>query len=392
MTGRRRVLLDDVFLSLARTGVARVWEQVLRNAVSRDLFEKNEIEMIIVNRSDVLVDLGVQTVSFPEYRFAQPAHDRFLLSMLAEQSQADLFVSTYYTFVPALPSVLMVYDLIPEAFGFSTESRAWLERKLAILQASSYVSISKSTTKDLRAHYPFVHADDVLTAHPAVNLEVFRPRALGEIRTFREKFGLAEDYWVMVGSRYQQNHYKNAGMVLEAMTLEGFPTSDVVFVGGEPLTEHERESAAALGVRLLRIELDDEGLANCLSGARALVYPSLYEGFGLPPLEALACGVPVICTSRASLPEAVGDLALYIGGEDPRELVQKLELARSSAVREHFLTEGPAWASTFSWDALADALVASMRATPIGEDRPYVDRLVVRSLEKYTSRVRRIQV
>jgi hypothetical protein len=150
----RRIVLDDVFLSLAKSGVARVWTEMLGNVVKRDLLADIDAELVILNRSDELTDMGLPYVDFPDYDFTQTAHDRMLLSRFVADLGADLFTSTYYTFVPDLPSVMVVYDLIPEVMGFDKESRAWLERRLAILHASRYVTISESTKKDLMRFFP----------------------------------------------------------------------------------------------------------------------------------------------------------------------------------------------------------------------------------------------
>jgi glycosyltransferase involved in cell wall biosynthesis len=141
----------------------------------------------------------------------------------------------------------------------------------------------------------------------------------------------------------------------------------------------------------VRLELDDDELAVCLSGSRALVYPSKYEGFGLPPLEALACGVPVISTLQASLPESVGRLTLPISGHSTAEVSQQLRRAGTPAIRKHFRAEGPRWAASFGWTDLADAFVESAASLLDGGPDSNSSSLVSSVVDSYTAAVRRIQ-
>ena len=102
--------------------------------------------------------------------------------------------------------------------------------------------------------------------------------------------------------------------------------------------------------------IDDEGLQRLVVEADALVLPSLYEGFGLPPLEAMAAGVPVLVSRAASLPEICGDAALYCDPHDTADIARQLERLLSDAeLRARLGRAGPAHARRFSWDAAADA-------------------------------------
>jgi glycogen synthase len=113
-------------------------------------------------------------------------------------------------------------------------------------------------------------------------------------------------------------------------------------------------------VRARRLSLSDEELRLAYAGAVALVYPSRYEGFGLPVAEAMACGCPVITTKLASLPEVAGDAALYIDPDDPQSLREALDTVREAGRRATMIAAGAIQASAFRWDsasaAFADAL------------------------------------
>jgi glycosyltransferase involved in cell wall biosynthesis len=99
----------------------------------------------------------------------------------------------------------------------------------------------------------------------------------------------------------------------------------------------------------------DERLKSLLMQADALVFPSIYEGFGLPPLEAMACGVPVVTSNRASLPEVVGDAALLVEDPlDPEEIAERVEtLLRDPALRDVLVKKGRERARMFTWERAA---------------------------------------
>jgi glycosyltransferase involved in cell wall biosynthesis len=355
-------VFDDLFLAIADSGIARVWTNVIGAIACRGLLDDADVELVVLNRSDRLLDSGARCIDFPEYDFVNTAEDRKLVTMACRDLEADLFLSSYYSFALGIPSVMMVYDLIPERYGFDGHSRGWLERKLAIAHARRYVAISASTKRDLVDCYPHVQPSVVSVAHPGVDADVFIRRTSHEVAEFKASHDL-RDFLVMVGSRYQMAGYKNGDLVMTMLSEGAVGELDVVLVGGEPLQEHERAVCASAGVRVVRLALDDEQLAICLSAASVLLYPSLYEGFGLPPLEALACGTPVVCTATSSLPEAVGPLGLTISGHDPVELRSQVERALTPSWRRLVAAQGPQWASRFTWGDMAQTIVDTCLTT-----------------------------
>src|SRR5579872_5272631 len=114
-------------------------------------------------------------------------------------------------------------------------------------------------------------------------------------------------------------------------------------------------------VRWLK-EVTPEMLPSLYAGALGLVFPSLYEGFGFPPLEAMACGTPVICSSSASLPEVVGDAALLIDPRSPESLLDAMtRLQQDSALRDRLRSSGLRRVAQFSWKTLAEKTLSVYR-------------------------------
>jgi glycosyltransferase involved in cell wall biosynthesis len=100
----------------------------------------------------------------------------------------------------------------------------------------------------------------------------------------------------------------------------------------------------------------DADMPALYASARALIYPSLYEGFGLPPLEAMACGTPVVASNAASLPEVVGKAALMVDPNDPESLLQALDVLCDETVRGKLRQEGQIQAQRFSWATTASEI------------------------------------
>jgi glycosyltransferase involved in cell wall biosynthesis len=354
-----RVLLDDVFFTLANTGIARLWEETLRFGVKNQIFEKANVDITVLSRSGKLDDLGLKIIDFPQYDTWLPAADRELLSKVCHQFDFDIFVSTYFTCVPDKKNLMIMYDLIPEIFEFSRTSRGWLEREIGIYCADEFICISQSTKKDLKLFYPHILDHKIQVAHPGINHSNFYRRGEKDVKRFKLENNL-DEYIVFVGSRYQTNDYKNAKLFFSGVNGSTQFDFDVVCVGGESLTNEERITIESKGRRIVQLSLSDEELAICLTGARTLLYPSLYEGFGIPPLESLAVGTPVVTTMRSSLPESVGNLAIEISGDNGPEILEAIQKASARDCSDFIREEGPKWASEFTWESMATALVLGL--------------------------------
>lgn len=345
----KRVLFDDVFFNIASSGIARVWRSCFREPIFKETLLAKGIELIILDRSGELCDLGFETIPFPKYRGDSAELDRLQINAVIESRKFDLFISSYYTFTTSCPNFVVVYDLIAEKFNFERANKTWVERLLAIHSDSHFFTISKNSARDLVECYPWIDPDNISWSYPGVDLGIFTPSHHLKIREFRLANGLSS-YFVWLGGR--DAPYKNSKLLLD--TIAQFPfDSDFVFVGGSPLTTEEVDAAAQMGNRILHLALDDEELSLCLQGSKCLIYPSLYEGFGLPPLEALALGVPVITTSKGSLLEAVGDLSEIISGKSTSELASKVALIEAGGLGQEAKSEGAKWAARFKWSTFA---------------------------------------
>jgi glycosyltransferase involved in cell wall biosynthesis len=194
-----------------------------------------------------------------------------------------------------------------------------------------------------------------VTVIPEAAASHFYPRSTEQLRQLRSKFTLPDEYLLFVGALEPR---KNLPMVINAMQ-HCKSTINLVLAGWEGWGDKSwirRMHQAGLRDRIFFTGyVDDETLACLYSGALALVYPSLYEGFGLPILEAMACGCPVICSDVASMPEVAGDAAIRIDPTSTGGLTAAIDLlAGNQNARQHLIARGFLRAADFTWKRTAE--------------------------------------
>jgi glycosyltransferase involved in cell wall biosynthesis len=241
--------------------------------------------------------------------------------------------------------------MIPEKLGFDLSSVAWKLKHDAIRQAKGHICISHNTASDLSEYFS-LSLDDIKVAHCGVDGN-FRPATFQELEFIKSKYDIRKPYFLVVGER---GGYKNAGVVFSALKLLPNPAEyQIVCIGGRRELEEEfKESASGLDILLFRVENDE--IHSIYSGAIALVYPSLYEGFGLPVIEAFSCGCPVITCRSGSIPEIAGENVLYFEPTNAHDLALGLETVQEAAARKKLVDGGLRRSRHFSWDKMADSI------------------------------------
>jgi alpha-1,3-rhamnosyl/mannosyltransferase len=233
----------------------------------------------------------------------------------------------------------------------------------AVTRASHIITPSRSTRDDVLKLLP-VDPERVSVVPEGVD-PIFAPRPANEVAARLAPLGLrAGEYLLYVGTIEPR---KNLLRLLQALDLAGATTGPLVLAGGHGWNNAAIRTAVERLARTGRVRslgyVPDELRPVLLTGARAFVYPSLYEGFGLPPLEAMACGTPVLTSNVSSLPEVVGDAALFVNPDDVDALATGLaRLWRDETLRADLRARGLAQARQFSWERTARATLDVYRA------------------------------
>ncbi|MBD1861232.1 MULTISPECIES: glycosyltransferase family 1 protein [Trichocoleus] len=352
------IIIDGVFFQLYKSGIARVWRSLLREWVNTG-FAKH---LLFLDRAETAPIIpGVKYRLIPPYDYNDTESDRQLLQEICDQEEADLFISTYYTNPLSTTSVLMVHDMIPEVVGTNLDQPIWQEKRHSIHHASAYIAVSKNTAGDLVKFFPEVDPATITVAPNGID-HSFAPGTPEAISSFKHKYGIDKPYFLLSGGR---RGYKNTIVFFQAfaqlISKHGF---DIVCTGGTTHLETEFR-AYTTGTTVHMLHLEDNELPLAYSGAVALVYPSQYEGFGLPIIEAMACGCPVITSPNASIPEVAGQAALYIQSNDINGLTSALCEVQKPEVRESLIQAGLQQAKQFSWTKMAQQVGSALIAATL---------------------------
>jgi glycosyltransferase involved in cell wall biosynthesis len=284
-------------------------------------------------------------------------HARLSWELLARSRPAVLFVPAHVLpLAHPLPSVVTVHDLGYRHFpgAHPLRQRLYLEwsTRFSARAATHVLADSEATRRDLVRIYG-LSPDKITVVYPGYDETLHRV----DPAPVRAQYGLPEDYFLHVGTLQPR---KNLLRLIEAVVQVPAPVC-LVLAGrpgwlSAPILAQAR--AHADRVRLLDY-LPDEALAGLYSGARALVFPSLFEGFGFPVLEAMACGTPVICSNTSSLPEVAGEAALLIDPLDTPALTSAMvQVQADSALRAALAERGLAQVRKFSWARAAREALA----------------------------------
>lgn len=315
------ILLDNRWLG--DTGIGRYANEILK---------RKPIDVTISNLSR-------------KWKIKNPASP-WLLGSAINSSQSDLFWSP--GFMPPAggktPYVVTVHDLMHLHYGSSLQRlyynqiiRRLLNNAAAILTVSEYSRLELLTWTGLPP-------EKVIVTHNAVSTD---------FSSYGDQYNPGFPYLLYVGNR---RVYKNINRLIEAFGI-GCKNTEIKLVlsGIEESGLMESAQKAGIADRIIFLgKIKEEELAALYRGALAVAYISLYEGFGMPPLEAMACGTPVLTSNVTSLPEVVGDAALIVDPFDVEAIADGLlQLTEDRELREGLIVKGLKRITKFSWDISA---------------------------------------
>ena len=316
--------------------------------------------------TDPFVAIGrpelLRSWSFPVISATAPIYglrEQWQVARAFVRSRASLLFVPHYnaSALAATRSVVTVHDLIHLKFPQFLPSRlaltyARLLLKEVVPRARAILTVSENSKRDL-VEMLGIPATKITVTYLAA-ADAFHPRTDDEVRPVLERLGLNPGYLLYVGNLKE---FKNVPFLVDTyagLRVRNADLPPLVLVGRNFISGFEARIRTAPGVIWLSA-VRSEDLPFLYCGARAFIFPSLYEGFGLPPLEAMASGTPVICSDRASLREVVGDAVILFDPESRHELSAALaRILRDQGLRERLRGAGLDRTRLFHWKRTAE--------------------------------------
>ena len=350
-----RLAMDEQIFAIQRYGgISRLFAELAQQFVSGAVADVHllPIDAPIVNRY-VLDHPGLSgPLGAHAARNEWTALARYF-SRVRSGTQADIIHNTFYlphglASVRRAKRVVTIHDMIPELMPQTRRRLDFLTLKRRYVDtADGIICVSEATKRDLLKIYPEVKAP-VAVVHHGVDAR-FHPGVP------RLDF-LPPRYVLFIGNR---NQYKDADVLFRAFAKVAAQDGDLqlLCVGGAGLTSSEGAMLEGLGVRdrVSQRFLPDGEMASAYAHAQVFVFPSRFEGFGLPALEAMASGIPAVLARATSLPEVGGNAALYFEPGDEDGLASAIvQVLTDAALSERLVAAGLERAARFSWPVAAE--------------------------------------
>jgi glycosyltransferase involved in cell wall biosynthesis len=312
-------------------------------------------------------DLGVATEYGPNFRTVlEPSpnyslREQIHVPWVLHRERPDVFHAPHYVLPPAATcrSVVTIHDCIHLMFPQYLPNRfahayARASMWMAVRRSHRILTVSEASKRDIM-HFFDVRPEKIVVVYNAIDERFRTPPSEEHVARVRERYQLDRGFVLYVGNI---KPHKNLVRLIESydqLRRRGFEDLKLLIIGDEisklpALRRAVHTHKLHKHVRFLGY-LPDETLAVLYRLAAVFVFPSLYEGFGLPPLEAMACGTPVVTSNLSSMPEVTGDAAVLVDPYDVDSIVDGMErVLRDPALSAQLRAKGIARAREFSWE------------------------------------------
>ncbi len=369
-----KIVLDpQIFNDQKFGGISRYFAEIYKYIKTED--SANEIELPLIfsenfhikdsieNKHSLFYFLSLKFPFFKKKYLRKTKKKNIKLAIKILQMQDyDVVVPTYYNpyFIDLIgnkPFVLTVYDMIHEVFPqyFLEDLYTVKNKKILIEKANKIIVISESTKKDIIKFYPDIDATKIEIIYLAQSIDTINS----------VKVDLPKKYILFVGNR---DIYKNFIFFIKAIasTLRENRDLFVVCAGGNHFHSKEKKLLEELDIfkQVIQQNFEDNELSYYYSNAQCFVFPSEYEGFGIPVLESMACGCPVILANHSSFPEVAGDAGVYFELNNELDLKNKIVLLlNDESYRTQIIQKGYLQVAKFSWKKTAQECLALFEKT-----------------------------
>ena len=293
---------------------------------------------------------------------AETANQKISIECLKKQN-FDIFHPTYYDsyflkYIGKKPFVLTIYDMIHETYPelFSADNKIARQKKILAQKAEKIIAISENTKKDI-IKFIGINEDKILVIH--LGNSINRQENNLKINTDLLK-KLPEKYILFVGNRASYKNFDNFSKALIPLFKINKKLNAVCAGGGE-FSDKEINFFKTFNItdKFRQYSVNDSDMTLLYKNALVFVFPSLYEGFGLPILEAFNCGCPVAASNRGSLPEIAGNAAAYFNPEDISSITDAINnIIADDGTKEKMKKNGFEQLKKFSWEKTAEKTLA----------------------------------
>ena len=287
----------------------------------------------------------------------------------------DLFISPHYNVplqkIKALRRMVIIHDVnhLTKINKISFVKRMYAKYMInaAIKKSDKIITVSGFSKSEINK-YSNPQKKDITITYCGLDGNELKNKIDDEsLKKVRSKYNLPGNYLLFIGS---MKPHKNIDVVIKAMKLlaESYPDMKLVIVGvtrDQLLQKLEALENLSLENKINTIEyINDDELPSVYKGAKCLIFPSIYEGFGLPPIEAIICGCPVIASNAASIPEVCGDAVLYFSPYSVNELVDNIvSLIKNKELQNELLLKGYKIAEKFNKEHFSEKLICAINDT-----------------------------
>ncbi|MCT7539699.1 glycosyltransferase family 4 protein [Aliarcobacter cryaerophilus] len=337
-----KITYDNIIFSLQKAGgISIYWTELIKRIVktkqvefyeksNKNIFRK-EIDIITKQESDI---------SFKLLRY---------LPFLKKLPPKTIFHSSYYrvSLQKDIVNITTVHDFTYEYFrsGLAKYIHVW-QKGFAIKKSDGIICVSENTKKDLIKFYPMIDESKIKVIYNGVgdefiNLENPKEYLTDEFERLKDK-----KYILYIGDR---SSYKNFDIAIEV--LKKLNNYSLVVVGGQEFSKDELENKIDIKDRVFHFRgIGGDKLNTLYNNAFCLLYPSSYEGFGIPISEAMKAGCPVVSTNISSIPEVAGDAGLLVDEIEVENFIDEIKKLEDTKFRSELIQKALEQSKKFSWD------------------------------------------
>lgn len=338
-----KIFYDNIIFSLQRAGgISLYWSELINASIKKKIdicFFGSESKNIFQQRISLSAELESR-ILIKILRYMP------LLKILPKDS---IFHSSYYrvSLQKNVKNIVTVHDFTYEFFmvGMAKYIHIW-QKKIAINRSSGIICVSESTKKDLLKFYPNLSKRKIRVIYNGVGEEFLVLNNPNSYLTCKYAGLINRKYLLYVGDR---SNYKNFKLAVDVLfNLEGF---SLVVIGGGKFNKYENGIIKERKSDVFHFYgLDGDGLNIIYNNAFCLLYPSSYEGFGIPIVEAMKAGCPVVSANVSSIPEVCENACLLVNNLNLESLIEKVKSLEDSEIRKHIIKKGIIRSQAFSWN------------------------------------------